>query len=61
MSSLINGTVNPTVFIQIPLHTIIYYYSVRSHVSQFHLNVYKHIEVGSTNERKWVAWDDVTN
>ena len=38
--------VNPTVFIEIPLH-----YGVTSHVNQFHLNVrvFTWIEAGLTN------------
>ena len=46
---------NPTVFVQIQLHSC----SVRSHVSQFCLNVCTRIEASSTNGRKQVAWDDV--
>ena len=47
--------VNPTIFVQIPLH------SVRSYMSQFCLYVYKQIKAGSTNGSKEVVWDDVTN
>ena len=49
-------SVNPTIFIQIPLAT---YIVLRSHVSQFCLNVCTWIEAGSNNGRKQVAWDDV--
>ena len=40
--------VNPTIFIQIPLH---YNYGVTSHVSQFRLNIriFTWIEAGLTN------------
>ena len=47
--------VNPIVSVQISLH------SVRSHMSQFCLNVCTQIEAGSTNGRKQIVWDDVTN
>ena len=56
LKSVVQSTqANPTIFIQ---NTITY--SVRSHESQFPLNVCAWIEVGSSNGRKRVAWDDVT-
>ena len=56
LKSMVQATpANPTIFIQISLAT----YSVRSYASEFCLNVCTWIEVGSTNGRKQVAWDDV--
>ena len=46
--SVVQATpVNPTVFVQIPLHIVL-----TNRVSQFRLNVCTRIKAGSTNDRK---------
>ena len=58
MSSLNQCRKQPQLTHHFHLNTITY--SVRSHVSQFRLNVCTQIKTSSTNGRKRIAWDDVT-